>query len=59
NNAKYSGGIVFDIIRDGKTMYLTVPFEYQYGPIMGPNKGSWQLGSPLAGKAFKYGPVFK
>ncbi|MBF0531962.1 MAG: hypothetical protein HQL23_02575 [Candidatus Omnitrophica bacterium] len=58
NNVKYSDGILLEIFRDGKIFYLTIPFEYQYGPLLGPNKGSWQLGSPVFGQAFPYGPVF-
>ncbi|MBF0494211.1 MAG: PDZ domain-containing protein [Candidatus Omnitrophica bacterium] len=59
NNAKYYDGILLDINRDGKGMFISIPYEYQYGPLMGPAKGSWQMGSPLIGKAFQYGPVFK
>ena len=40
-------GILLEIYRDGKKQYLTIPFEYQYGPLMGPYKGSWQMGSPV------------
>lgn len=59
NNTYYYQGIFLDIYRDGKSMYITVPFQYQYGPMAGPNKGSWQLGAPLLGKPFSYGPIFK
>ncbi len=57
NRVQYSQGILLDICRDGNTFYITIPFEYQYGPLAGPNKGSWQLGSPVFGKAFQYGPI--
>jgi len=58
DNVKYMDGILLEIYRDGKTNYLTIPFEYQYGPLMGPNKGSWQMGSPVVGPAFPYGPLY-
>lgn len=57
NNVQYYNGILLDISRDKKTFYITIPFEYQYGPIYGPNKNSWQLGSPIVGQAFPYGPL--
>ncbi|UCC95287.1 MAG: hypothetical protein JSW40_00640 [Candidatus Omnitrophota bacterium] len=49
NNTKYYNGILLDIYRDGKSLYITIPFEYQYGPLFGPNKGHWQLGFPIPG----------
>jgi hypothetical protein len=57
NSAQYYEGILLDIYRDKNTLYITIPFEYQYGPLYGPNKGSWQLGSPLLGQAFPYGSL--
>jgi hypothetical protein len=57
NAAQYYEGIMLDIYRDKKALYLTVPFEYQYGPLYGPNKRSWQLGAPLWGQALPYGPM--
>lgn len=59
NRIQYYDGIILDIYRDGKRSYVTIPFEYQYGPLMGPRKGSWQLGAPLAGQGIQYGPVIK
>ncbi|MBF0477887.1 MAG: hypothetical protein HQL26_00225 [Candidatus Omnitrophica bacterium] len=59
NNVKYSDGILLDIYRDGNQLYITIPFAYQYGPVMGPNKGSWQLGSPAVGQAIQYGPIVR
>jgi len=58
DNVKYMDGIFLEIYRDGQNDFLTIPFEYQYGPLMGPNKGSWQMGSPVVGPAFPYGPVY-
>lgn len=58
NSVQYRDGILLDIYRDKKSFYLTIPFEYQYGPLMGPNKGGWQLGAPIIGQALPYGPVF-
>jgi len=58
DNVKYMDGIFLEIYRDGQTNYLTIPFEYQYGPLMGPNKGSWQMGSPVVGPVFPYGPIY-
>jgi len=59
NNIQYSDGILLEIWRDGNTFYLTIPFEYQYGPLFGPNKGGWQMGSPVVGQGAQYGPIFK
>ncbi len=58
DKAQYAQGILLEIYRDKKTFYLTIPYEYQYGPLAGPNKGTWQLGAPVIGPAFPYGPVF-
>ena len=58
-NIQFREGILFDICRDGKNFYMTIPFEYQYGPLVGPNKGGWQLGSPVFGQALQYGPVIR
>ncbi len=58
-NTRFTSGILLDIFRKNDNLYVTVPFEYQYGPLLGPNKGSWQLGSPVLGQAFQYGPVVK
>jgi len=52
---QYYDGIMLDIFRENKYLVVTIPFEYQYGPLLGPNKGHWQLGSPSAGKALPYG----
>lgn len=59
NGVQYREGILLDVYRDGKSFYVTIPFAYQYGPLMGPNKKSWQLGSPVFGQAFPYGPVVR
>lgn len=59
NGVQYREGILLDIYRDGKNLYITIPFEYQYGPLMGPNKGSWQLGAPVFPKALPYGPIIR
>ena len=58
DNVKYMDGILLEIYRDGQKSYLTIPFEYQYGPLMGPYKGSWQMGSPVVAPAFPYGPIY-
>ena len=57
NSTQYYEGILLDIYRDKKNIYLTVPFAYQYGPLYGPNRRSWQLGAPLMGQALPYGPI--
>lgn len=57
NSVQYYEGIMLDIYRDKKGLYVSIPFTYQYGPLYGPNKGSWQLGSPLVGQALPYGPI--
>ena len=57
DSVQQSGGILLDIYRDGESLYITIPFEYPYGPVFGPYKGSWQLGAPLAGQAFPYGRI--
>lgn len=54
-DVKYYDGIMMEIYRDNKDLIITIPFEYQYGPLLGPNKGHWQLGSPSVGKALPYG----
>jgi S1-C subfamily serine protease len=54
---QYYEGILLDIYRDGKTFYITVPFKYEYGPLYGPNRGSWQFGAPILGQALPYGPA--
>ncbi|MBF0618643.1 MAG: PDZ domain-containing protein [Candidatus Omnitrophica bacterium] len=59
NGVQYRDGILLDVYRNGKNSYVTIPFDYQYGPLMGPYKGSWQLGSPLLGKPFGYGQVMQ
>ncbi|MBF0571466.1 MAG: hypothetical protein HQL12_06290 [Candidatus Omnitrophica bacterium] len=59
NKVQYREGILLEIFRDGNIFYLTIPFTYQYGPLAGPNKGSWQLGSPLVGQGVRYGPIFR
>ncbi|MBF0386933.1 MAG: hypothetical protein HQL20_03660 [Candidatus Omnitrophica bacterium] len=59
NGSRFTGGILLDIFRNGENTYISIPFAYKYGPLMGPNKGSWQLGSPLLGQAFQYGPVVR
>lgn len=58
DNVKYMDGILFELYRDGQTTFLTIPFEYQYGPLIGPNQGTWQMGSPVWGPAFPYGPIY-
>lgn len=52
---KYYDGILLDLYRDKKKLYVTIPFTYAYGPLMGPNKEHWQLGSPLADPVLPYG----
>ena len=58
DNVKFMDGILLEIYRDGQPTYITIPFEYQYGPLMGPNQGTWQMGSPVVGPAFPYGPIY-
>ena len=58
DNVKFMDGILLEIYREGQKDFLTIPFEYQYGPLAGPYKGSWQMGSPLVAPAFPYGPVY-
>jgi len=58
DNVRYMDGILFEIYRGGQSTYLTIPFEYQYGPLAGPNQGTWQMGSPVWGPAFPYGPIY-
>ena len=59
NGVRFREGIVMDIYRNGKNLFISIPFSYQYGPLMGPNKGTWQLGSPVFGQGVQYGPVFR
>jgi hypothetical protein len=52
---RYYDGILLDIYRDGKNVYVSVPFPYEYGPLMGPYRGRWQLGAPLVQQLLPYG----
>jgi hypothetical protein len=58
-NTKYFEGILMDIFRDGENMYITIPYEYSHGPLFGPNKDHWQLGSPIFNQAFRYGEMIQ
>lgn len=53
--SRYYDGILLDVFRNGKNVYISVPFLYAYGPVMGPNQGRWQLGSPLIKQILPYG----
>ncbi|MBF0123460.1 MAG: PDZ domain-containing protein [Candidatus Omnitrophica bacterium] len=59
NSVGMGDGVLLDIYRDGKNLYITVPFKYQYGPLMGSNQGKWQLGGPIFGQAVPYGKIIK
>ena len=56
---KYYDGILLEIYRDKKFKHVSIPFHYEYGPIMGPNKGHWQLGSPIFGPIAPYRPAMR
>lgn len=52
---RYYDGILLDVYRDGASTFISIPFLYEYGPLFGPNKGHWQLGSPLIKQLLPYG----
>lgn len=58
-SAKYFDGILLDVFRDGKRVYITIPFLYEHGPVVGPHKGHWDLGAPVYSQALPYGPLFQ
>lgn len=58
-SAKFYDGILLDIYRDGKRFFISIPYEYIYGPLLGPNKGHWQMRSPVITQAFPYSPLIK
>lgn len=58
-DTKYYDGILIDIYRDDKSLYVTIPFPYAHGPLLGPNKGHWQLGSPIENKLLPYGELIQ
>ena len=47
HNIRYYDGILLDIYRDDKNLYLTIPFAYQNGPLLGLNRDNRQIGYPL------------
>jgi len=55
DEAKYYDGILIDIYSNAKRRYVSIPYHYVYGPVLGPNKGHWQLGSPLRQQMLPYG----
>lgn len=55
NSTPLYDGILLEVFRDGESFYTTFPDQFKYGPLMGPNKGHWQLGLPLYQKEFPYG----
>lgn len=59
NNVHFRAGILLEVYRFGQKLYVSIPFAYQYGPLAGPNKGGWQLGSPLVDQALPYGPLVR
>ncbi|MBF0253575.1 MAG: PDZ domain-containing protein [Candidatus Omnitrophica bacterium] len=54
-NAKFYDGILLDVYRNKKRHFVSIPYDYKYGPVIGPNQGHWQLGAPLWGQIFPYG----
>lgn len=56
---KYYDGILIDIYREKKNIFVTIPFPYTYGPLLGPNKGHWQLGSPVEQQLLPYGEMMQ
>lgn len=59
DSTPYYDGVLIEVFRDGKNYYMTFPFQYPNGPLMGPNKGHWQLGSPLIDQALPYGSILE
>lgn len=57
NDIQYYDGVLLDLYRKGRKLFVTVPIFYSYGPLSGPYKGQWQLGSPLMSPVLPYGPL--
>lgn len=55
DSTRYYDGILLDVYRNGKNVYISIPFLYDYGPLMGPGQGRWQLGAPLIKQVLPYG----
>jgi len=55
DQTRYYDGILLDVYRSGKNVFISIPFLYEYGPLFGPNKGHWQLGAPLIQQLLPYG----
>ncbi len=55
--SKFSDGIFLDVITNGKRRYVSVPFHFNGGPLMGPKANHWQLGAPANNPAFGYGKL--
>ncbi len=57
NSTQYFDGIMIEIFRNKKKSFVTIPFNYEYGPAFGPNKGHWELGAPVIKQLIPYGPL--
>lgn len=55
--SKFSDGILLDVITNGKRRYVSLPFLFQGGPLMGPNTQHWQLGGPLSTPRLGFGKL--
>lgn len=55
--AQFSDGILLDVITNGKRRYVSMPFFFKGGPLIGPNANHWQLGGPVNPPAFTYGKL--
>ncbi len=53
--SQFSDGMLLDVITNGKRRFVSMPFMFKGGPLIGPNRDHWQLGGPLNAPAFNYG----
>ncbi len=55
--SKFSDGILLDILTNGRRRYVSMPFIFKGGPLIGPNANHWQIGGPINAPAFSYGKL--
>ncbi len=55
--SKFSDGILLDVITNGRRRFVSMPFIFKGGPLIGPNANHWQVGGPINPPAFSYGKL--
>lgn len=53
--SKFSDGILLDVMTNGRRRFVSVPFTFNGGPLIGPKANHWQLGGPVNNPVFGYG----